>query len=88
MHQCGHVDELENDSDFNMFGRHSAGSTSSKDREDWANAFTARITDVVDVGLHGRVESANLIADLGFHFLEFFFYHFEWYLRIGAWFSH
>ena len=67
----GHVDELEDDADFQVVVGDAAGGAADEDGEGGADALAGGVADVGDVGLDGGIEAADLLADGDFHALEF-----------------
>ena len=60
-----HVDELQDDSDFQVIFIHATERTTDEDRQGGADAFARGIANVTDIRLHRRIEGADLVADRG-----------------------
>lgn len=58
-----HVDELEDDADFEVIGVELAGGASDEDGEGGADAFAVGVTDVGNVRFDLWIEGVNLFTD-------------------------
>ena len=71
MDQGGHVDEFEDDADFQVVVGDTARGSADENGEGGPDAFAGGVADVGDIWLDGGIEATDLFADGDFHALEF-----------------
>lgn len=80
-----HVDEFEDDADFQVVIGDAAGGAADEDGEGGADAFAGSVADVGDVGFDGGIEAADLFADGDFDAFEFWADEFEGEDVVAGW---